>query len=121
VIHSEGTFTDSLSSRFIDPEDGQLDTSDWLLDKRGFLPVPIIVTEPAVGYGGGAAILFFHPSKHDEERRKNDDPLGLPPASPPSSERVRRTARGEPVEDTSAPGRRIASATWEAVDTLRPT
>ncbi len=80
VSHSEGTFTDRLWSRFIDPEDGQFDTSDWLLSKRGFLPVPIIVTEPAVGYGGGAAILFFHPSKHDEERRKSDDPLGLPPS-----------------------------------------
>jgi hypothetical protein len=42
-----------------DPEDGRFDTSRFLLDLKGFLPVPIIVTEPAVGYGGGAALLFF--------------------------------------------------------------
>ncbi len=27
------------------------------------MPVPFIITEPAVGYGGGAALLFFHPHK----------------------------------------------------------
>lgn len=51
---------DDLS--FTDPEDGAFDTSAWLLDRKGFLPVPIIVTEPAVGYGGGAALLFFSQS-----------------------------------------------------------
>lgn len=42
-----------------DPVDGQLDASKWLLDRRGFLPVPLIITEPAVGYGGGLGVLFF--------------------------------------------------------------
>jgi hypothetical protein len=42
-----------------DPEDGRFDTSRMLLDLKGFLPVPIIVTEPAIGYGAGAALLFF--------------------------------------------------------------
>jgi hypothetical protein len=42
-----------------DPEDGRFDTSRFLLDLKGLLPVPIIVTEPAVGYGGGAALVFF--------------------------------------------------------------
>ena len=49
-------------SVFTDPEDGAFDASEWLLDKRGFLPVPIIVTEPAIGYGGGAALLWFRES-----------------------------------------------------------
>jgi len=49
-------------SLFTDPEDGQLDASEWLLDRKGFLPVPIIITEPAVGYGAGAALLFFRES-----------------------------------------------------------
>ena len=26
----------------------------------GFLPVPIIVTEPAVGYGGGLTLVYLH-------------------------------------------------------------
>jgi len=47
---------------FRDPEDGELDASAWLLDKKGFLPVPIIVTEPAIGYGGGASLLWFRES-----------------------------------------------------------
>ncbi|RTZ72878.1 MAG: glyceraldehyde-3-phosphate dehydrogenase [Gammaproteobacteria bacterium] len=46
--------------RFIDPEDGKLDASEWLATRTGFLPVPIIITEPAVGYGGGVALAFFH-------------------------------------------------------------
>ena len=49
--------------QFIDPQDGKFDTSQWILDKKGFLPVPIIITEPAVGYGAGAALLFFHAKK----------------------------------------------------------
>jgi hypothetical protein len=49
-------------SIFRDPEDGELDASEWLLEKKGFLPVPIIVTEPAIGYGGGAALLWFRES-----------------------------------------------------------
>ena len=47
---------------FRDPEDGQFDLSDWLLTRKGFLPIPILVTEPAVGYGGGLAIAFFNQS-----------------------------------------------------------
>jgi hypothetical protein len=48
-------------SRFIDPEDGQLDLSDFLATAHGFLPIPMIITEPAVGYGGGGAGMFLRP------------------------------------------------------------
>ncbi|QGZ57740.1 BamA/TamA family outer membrane protein [Paraburkholderia acidiphila] len=44
---------------FIDPADGQLDMSDFLLKHKGALPVPIVITEPAVGYGAGLGLLFF--------------------------------------------------------------
>lgn len=50
-------------ARFLDPADGQLDLSHFLENPRGFLPIPIIVTEPAVGYGGGAAGMFVRPRK----------------------------------------------------------
>ncbi len=50
----------SFMDKFIDPKDGKLDASDWLLKHKGFLPVPEIITEPAVGYGAGLALLFFH-------------------------------------------------------------
>ena len=45
---------------FKDPEDGRFDTSRWLVGRKGFLPVPLVITEPAVGYGGGLALAFFH-------------------------------------------------------------
>jgi len=45
----------------IDPEDGMLDMSHYLEDNPyGFLPVPVVITEPAVGYGGGLFGLFLH-------------------------------------------------------------
>lgn len=49
-----------LSEKFFDPNDGYLDVSNFLSTKAGFLPVPIIITEPSVGYGGGLALAFFH-------------------------------------------------------------
>lgn len=38
------------------------DAVESLFDRISFLPVPIIITEPAVGYGGGAALLLFRRS-----------------------------------------------------------
>ena len=55
------------SSRFIDPEDGQFDLSWFLENPRGFLPIPIVITEPAVGYGGGVAGMFLRP-RHEAGR-----------------------------------------------------
>jgi hypothetical protein len=52
-------------SLFTDPEDGKLDASEWLLERKGFLPVPILITEPAIGYGAGVALLFFRESIGD--------------------------------------------------------
>ncbi|WP_206862229.1 hypothetical protein [Lysobacter changpingensis] len=43
-----------------DPKDGRFAMSRGLLDRKGFLPAPIIVSDPAVGYGGGLALTFFH-------------------------------------------------------------
>jgi hypothetical protein len=48
-----------VSDRFIDPDDGMLDLSAHLLEHHGMLPVPILITEPAVGYGGGLFGLYF--------------------------------------------------------------
>ena len=51
-------------SQFFDPEDGQLDISHFLEHPWGFVPIPIIVTEPAVGYGGGLAGMFLRPREN---------------------------------------------------------
>jgi len=58
---SADTPTATRASRFFDAEDGMFDVSSFLEDPRGFLPVPIVVTEPAVGYGGGAVGMFLRP------------------------------------------------------------
>src|SRR5687768_2946518 len=48
-------------SRFRDPQDGKIDLSAFLAHPRAFLPIPLVVTEPAVGYGGGLAGMFVRP------------------------------------------------------------
>jgi len=66
-------------SRFFDPEDGQFDISHLLEHPYGFIPIPIIVTEPAVGYGGGAAGMFLRPREeagHEGWTRPNISALG---------------------------------------------
>ena len=55
--------SDWIDGNLIDDLDGKLDASDYLASAQGFLPVPIIITEPAVGYGVGAAVAYFHPPK----------------------------------------------------------
>lgn len=52
--------SNGMRGMFRDSEDGRFDMSRWLLEHRGFLPVPIIITDPAVGNGGGVALAFFH-------------------------------------------------------------
>jgi hypothetical protein len=67
---------DSFMSQFRDPEDGKFDLSRWLLEhKAGFLLVPIIITEPAVGNGGGAAAMFFREPAQSEESKARGEHL----------------------------------------------
>mgnify|MGYP000970977053 CR=1 FL=1 len=47
----------SFKDMFISKDDGAVDMSEFLNSNTGFLPVPIIVTEPAVGFGGCRAGL----------------------------------------------------------------
>lgn len=47
---------------FRDSLDQAIDISDFLLNKKGFLLVPSIITEPAVGYGALGAAVYFHSS-----------------------------------------------------------
>lgn len=49
-------------STFRDSVDHAIDISDWLINKKGVLLVPSIITEPAVGYGVAAGAVFFHSS-----------------------------------------------------------
>lgn len=49
-------------ANFIDPEDGRFDVSEFL-SRGGFVPVPVIITEPAVDGGFGIIGQFVSPSK----------------------------------------------------------
>lgn len=42
---------DPKALSLFDPEDGMLDASDLLLNHKGALPVPALITEPAIGGG----------------------------------------------------------------------
>ncbi|MHC1777045.1 MAG: BamA/TamA family outer membrane protein [Lentimicrobium sp.] len=50
------------TSLFRDSLDHAIDISNFLLDKKGFLLIPTIITEPAVGYGLAGAAVYFHSS-----------------------------------------------------------
>jgi hypothetical protein len=62
LLLNVNAYADSMMDKFIDPKDGKFDCGDWFLNHKGFLLVPEVITEPAVGYGGGAFLLFFHDS-----------------------------------------------------------
>lgn len=70
----------AIPDRFVDAEDGEFDLSDYLLLHRGALPVPILITEPAVGYGGGLALAYFSQSfaEQAEKARAAGEPV-IPP------------------------------------------
>ena len=65
-------------SLFADPEDGAFDASEWLLDRKGFLPMPILITEPAVGYGAGIGLLFFRESIRERAAKAEGGKLTPP-------------------------------------------
>ena len=62
---------------FTDPEDGAFDLSQYLATRRGFLPVPLVITEPAVGYGGGLGLLFIHDKPVDANGKEAEGPPSI--------------------------------------------
>lgn len=73
---------ESMWASMRDQEDGKFDMSDWLSTAKGFFPVPIIITEPAVGYGGGLMLLFLHDSIQNRAEEMQKHTLKrLPPPS----------------------------------------
>jgi len=59
---------------FTSAEVGAFDVSDYVRTCYGFLPVPTIITEPAVGYGAGLNVMFLHDTFNSVKERK------LPPS-----------------------------------------
>lgn len=59
------------ASLFTSDEDGAFDVSDYLATRYGFMPIPMLITEPAVGYGGGLTLLFLHDTFGSTLERKS--------------------------------------------------
>jgi hypothetical protein len=65
----EGDAQQGWWSQFKDPVDNKFDMSQWLIENAyGFLPVPVIITEPSVDNGLGMAGVFFHKPKADDRK-----------------------------------------------------
>jgi len=95
-----------LLDRFRDKQDGEFDVSDWLLEKKGFLPVPVIITEPAVGYGGGVFLLFFKKPEGGGAGPATGEPAAAGSAAP--AERPRLT----PPDIYAVGGAATENGTW---------
>jgi hypothetical protein len=50
-----------------DPLDGKFDVGQATSTNQGFLPVPMVITEPAVGFGLGGGLLYFHQGSDQQE------------------------------------------------------
>lgn len=67
-----------IDENLIDPEDGMLDASRYLASAQGFLPIPMIITEPAIGTGFGVGVAYFHPPKEiDREEHAHNGPPSI--------------------------------------------
>lgn len=81
---------------FIDRDDGHLDVSEWLVDRKGFLAMPIVVTEPAVGYGAGVALMFVRNSMRESAASDKGSGSACHPTSGSSARPPPKTAPGPP-------------------------
>lgn len=62
-----------------DEPDAAFDTSDFLLNRQGVFPVPMVITEPAVGYGGGLMLLHFSTPSEDQQAGSSTGHAKAPP------------------------------------------
>ncbi len=79
IAQTTGTGNEPVKKKitFRDSLDGAFDVSDWIIDFNGFIPMPYIVTEPALGgFGGALAPIFI---KQHPPKMVNGKPVGIPP------------------------------------------
>jgi hypothetical protein len=69
---------DTNASLFTDPADGQFDVSGFLKTRYGFMPVPIVITGPTLGFGLGLNLMFLHDKFAG--RMSKDGTRPLPPS-----------------------------------------
>lgn len=70
MLCGSGLHAQTDNSQFFDILDGQFDVSGYLSENAyGFLPVPIIITDPAVDGGLGMMGLIFHETDEEKQQR----------------------------------------------------
>jgi hypothetical protein len=63
----KGMLRDTLDSKF--------DLSNYIINMHGFVPYPMIISEPALGnFGGALALVFMSPKKNTKEKDKFHSP-----------------------------------------------
>jgi len=82
-LMSSSCYSQTVLDQVGDPLDGKFDTGQGPSTNQGFLPVPMVITEPAVGFGLGGGLLYFHQGS-DQQERVNDANQEGGRMSPPS-------------------------------------
>jgi hypothetical protein len=59
--------TNKKISGLRDSSDHAIDISDMLIQKKGVLILPVIITEPSVGYGLSVAAVYFQSSYSEKK------------------------------------------------------
>ncbi|CAL1518674.1 BamA/TamA family outer membrane protein [Chitinophaga sp. MM2321] len=73
TLHGKWTFSlrDSL--------DHAIDFSDWIINANGFVPVPVLITEPAVGFGGAIAPVLLRKRQQPAMLKAHKNMAPIPP------------------------------------------
>ncbi|WP_436489498.1 BamA/TamA family outer membrane protein [Chitinophaga sp. ARDCPP14] len=79
---------DSLSKKMKPPKkkislhdslDHAIDFSDFMIDANGFIPIPILITEPAIGIGGAIAPVLLRKRQQPASYKKHKNMAAIPP------------------------------------------
>lgn len=66
------------------------------------IPIPVIITEPAIGFGLGAAVGYFHKRKGDHEDGSEDMAPAYTTGTPPGSSGDKETKRPPTITGVAA-------------------
>lgn len=73
-----------------------------------FLPIPILITEPAIGVGGGVALAYFHEKTEGDDSDSDD----IPPVLTIEAFEDRENTKKPPPTVTAVAGAYTDNGTW---------
>jgi hypothetical protein len=110
VTAAEATSQPATST--VETEDGEEEPKKKRKKSFPVIPIPIFVTEPAIGYGLGAAVGYFHERKSDEESNAEGIAPAYTTGTPPGSGRGKESKR--PPTITGVAAAYTDKGTWAA-------